>query len=145
MPSKAAVRLKLEDGSDYPMTGKIAFSEVTVDQSTGAVTLRATFPNPNQELLPGMFVSVEVAQATVRNAVLAPQEGISRGPKGDATALVLDPGDHVVQRNVVADRAVGDKWLVTSGLNAGDRLIVEGLNKISPGAVVKPVRAKLGG
>jgi membrane fusion protein (multidrug efflux system) len=144
LPANAAVHLKLEDGSDYPSTGKIEFSEVTVDQNTGAVTLRATFPNPHQELLPGMFVNVEVAQATVPNAVLAPQQGISRGPKGNATALVLDAGDHVVQRNVVADRAIGDKWLVTSGLSAGDRLIVEGVNKVAPGAVVKPVRAMLG-
>jgi membrane fusion protein (multidrug efflux system) len=145
LPANASVRLKLEDGSDYPGTGKIEFSEVTVDPNTGTVTLRATFPNPDQLLLPGMFVSVEVAQATLRNAVLAPQQGISRGPNGNATALVLDAGNRVVQRNVVADRAVGDKWLVTSGLNAGDRLVVEGLNKISPGALVKPAPAKLGG
>jgi len=145
LSANASVHLKLEDGSDYPRTGRIEFSEVTVDQNTGAVTLRATFPNPDQVLLPGMFVSVEVAQGIERNVVLAPQQGISRGPDGNATALVLDTDNRVVQRNIVADRALGDKWLVTSGLKAGDRLIVEGLNKIAPGAVVKPVPAKLGG
>jgi len=145
LPANASVRLKLEDGSDYPSAGKIQFSEVTVDQNTGAVTLRASFPNPNQLLLPGMFVRVEVAQATVRNAVMAPQQGISRDPKGNATALVVGPDNKVVQRKVVADRAVGNKWLVSSGLNAGDRLIVEGLSKIAPGAAVKPVPAALGG
>jgi membrane fusion protein (multidrug efflux system) len=144
LPATATVRLKLEDGSEYPTSGKLEFSEATVNQSTGAVTLRATFPNPDQLLLPGMYVSVEVAQATVRNAVLAPQQGISRGPKGNATALVLDAANRVVQRNVVAERAIGDQWLVTSGLGAGDRLVVEGLNKIRPGVVVKPVAAKLG-
>ena len=145
LPATASVHLKLEDGSDYSRPGKIEFSEVTVDQNTGAVTLRATFPNPDQVLLPGMFVSVEVVEGTVRNAVLAPQQGITRGPTGNAIAMVLDADNRVVQRNIVADRALGDKWLVTSGLNAGDRLVVEGLNKISPGAVVKPVPAKLGG
>jgi membrane fusion protein (multidrug efflux system) len=145
LPANASVRLKLEDGSDYPMTGKIGFSEVTVDQNTGAVTLRATFPNPNQLLLPGMFVSVDVTQATIRSAVLAPQQGISRDPKGNATALVVGADNRAVQRNVVIARAVGNKWLVTSGLNTGDRLIVEGLSKIGPGAALKPVPVTLGG
>nr|WP_169333631.1 efflux RND transporter periplasmic adaptor subunit [Novosphingobium nitrogenifigens] len=144
LPATATVHLKLEDGSDYPLTGTIEFSEVTVDEQAGTVTLRARFPNPQGLLLPGMFVRVVTPQGVVPKGILAPQQGITRDAKGDATALVVDASNKVVLRNVVADKAIGNKWLVTSGLKAGDRLIVEGVDKAEPGAVVKPVPVKLG-
>ena len=140
-PSSAAVRLQLEDGSDYGATGRVQFSEAMVDPSTGTVTLRATFPNPHGLLLPGMYVRAKLSQATARDAILAPQTGVSRDPRGAATALVVGPDNKAVLRNIVADRTVGQAWLVTSGLKAGDRLIVEGLGQIKPGQVVKPVPA----
>lgn len=140
-PSSAAVRLQLEDGSDYGATGRVQFSEAMVDASTGTVTLRATFPNRQGLLLPGMYVRARLSQATVQNAVLAPQAGISRDPRGAATALVVGPGNKVELRKVVADRTIGDRWLITSGLKSGDRLIVEGLQQIKTGQQVKPVPA----
>jgi len=142
--TRAAVRLKLEDGTDYGQTGTLEFSEVTVDEQAGTVTLRARFPNPDGVLMPGMFVRVETPQGVVPNGILAPQQGITRDVKGDATALVVDANDKVVQRNVVAGQAIGNTWLITSGLKAGDRLIVEGTDKAKPGATVKPVAVKLG-
>ncbi|ATQ41678.1 efflux RND transporter periplasmic adaptor subunit [Caulobacter mirabilis] len=141
MPNSAPVRLKLEDGSDYPATGVLQFTEVTVDPNTGTVTLRAAFPNASGVLLPGMFVRAFISQAEAPNAILAPQQGIARDPKGGATALVVGAGNKVETRTVVVDRVVGDKWLVASGLKAGDRLIVEGTAKAKPGATVKPVAA----
>jgi len=144
LASNAPARLKLEDGSDYPIVGRIEFTEVNVDPATGTVTLRARFANPNRLLLPGTFVRVQVVQASLPNAVMAPQQGIARDAKGGATALVLDRNNKVEQRAVIAERAVGDKWLVTSGLKAGDRLIVEGTSKVRPGAVAKPVAIKPG-
>lgn len=140
-PSSAAVRLQLEDGSDYGASGRVQFSEAMVDPSTGTVTLRATFPNKQGLLLPGMYVRAKLSQATASNAILAPQTGIARDPRGAATALVVGPGNKAVVRKVVADRTVGNAWLITSGLEAGDRLIVEGLGQIKPGQVVKPVPA----
>ncbi|HEY0270068.1 MAG TPA: efflux RND transporter periplasmic adaptor subunit [Sphingomonas sp.] len=144
LPTSAAVRLTLEDGTDYPGTGTIEFAEVTVDEQAGTVTLRARFPNPDGILLPGMFVRVDAPQGVVPNGILAPQQGITRDAKGDATALVLDAANKVVQRTVTAAQAIGATWLVTQGLNAGDRLIVEGTEKAAIGAVVKPVAVKLG-
>jgi membrane fusion protein (multidrug efflux system) len=144
MPTKAAVRLKLEDGTEYGQAGTIEFSEVTVDEQAGTVTLRARFPNPDGVLMPGMFVRVETPQGVIPNGILVPQQGITRDVKGDATALVVDANDKVVQRSVVAGQAIGNKWLITSGLKAGDRLIVEGTDKAKPGATVKPVAVKLG-
>jgi membrane fusion protein (multidrug efflux system) len=143
LPTRAAVRLKLDDGTDYPQTGTIEFSEVTVDVDAGTVTLRARFPNPDGLLLPGMFVRVEAPQGVVPNAILAPQQGITRDAKGNATALVVGADNKVVERTVTADRAIGAMWLVTSGLKAGDRLIVEGTDKAPPGSSVKPVAIKL--
>jgi membrane fusion protein, multidrug efflux system len=144
LPSSAAVHLKLEDGTDYPETGSIEFSEVTVDQEAGTVTLRARFPNPQGLLMPGMFVRVEAPQGVVPNGILVPQQGISRDAKGDASALVVDAQNKVAQRSVTAGQAVGNRWLITKGLAAGDRLIVEGTDKATVGATVKPVAVKLG-
>jgi len=131
------VKLKLGDGSLYPRDGTLEFAEVAVDEATGAVTLRATFPNPDDTLLPGMYVRAVLDQAVDTTAILAPQQGISHDAKGNATALVVGAGDKVEVRTLATDRAIGDRWLVTSGLAAGDRLIVEGLNKVAPGMAVR--------
>lgn len=139
LPASADVRLKLEDGTDYPQGGTLEFSEPIVDPDSGTVTLRARFPNPDGLLLPGMFVRVVAPQSVVPNAILAPQQGISRDVKGDATALIATRDNKVERRSVTADRAIGDKWLITAGLKAGERLIIEGTDKISPGDVIKPV------
>jgi membrane fusion protein (multidrug efflux system) len=132
------VKLKLGDGSLYDRDGTLEFAEVAVDEATGTVTLRATFPNPDDTLLPGMYVRAVLDEAVATTAILAPQQGVTRDPKGNATALVVGAGDKVEVRTLVADRAIGDRWLVTGGLAAGDKLIVEGLNKIGPGMPVKP-------
>ena len=140
-PARAQVRLRLEDGSDYGYTGTLEFAESMVDTSTGTVTLRATFPNPQGLLLPGMFVRARLVQETVANAILVPQRGLSRTPHGDATVLVVGPGDVAIERVVTTDRTVGDKWLVTKGLAPGDRVIVEGLVRVKAGQKVVPVPA----
>jgi membrane fusion protein (multidrug efflux system) len=141
LPASAQVTLKLEDGGDYPFTGRVEFSEVNVDQSAGTVTIRARFPNPQRMLLPGMFVRVMTPQATVPQGILALQDGISRDPKGTATALLVGADGKVEQRTVTAGRAIGDKWLITAGLKPGDKLIVEGTGKARPGAPVRAVPA----
>lgn len=139
--SSAEVRLRLEDGSDYPLPGTLQFAEAMVDPNTGAVTLRARFANPSGILLPGMYVRARLSQATARNAILAPQSAVSRDPKGNATVMLVGPGNKAVVRMVTADRTVGDKWLVTKGLQAGDKVIVEGLGKIRPDQPIQPVPA----
>jgi len=139
--SSAAVRLELADGSEYSATGRVEFAEAVVNPNTGTVTLRARFPNHQGVLLPGMFVRARLSQQIAQNAILAPQTGISRDPKGNATALVVGNDNKAVSREVKLDRTVGDKWLVASGLAAGDKLIVEGLNRIKPGQAIKPVPA----
>ncbi len=139
--SSAAVRLTLEDGSDYGLPGKVEFSEPVVDQNTGTVTLRATFPNPAGLLLPGMYVRARLSQATAQNAILVPQQGLTRDPKGSATVYVVGPDNKAMLRIVKADRTVGDKWLVTEGLSAGDKVITEGLDKVKPNQPVRPVPA----
>jgi membrane fusion protein (multidrug efflux system) len=119
-----------------------------VDASTGTVTIRARFPNPEALLLPGMYVRAVFSPVEAKDAILAPQQAISRDVKGNATALVVNGDSKAEMRTLVADRTVGDKWLVTSGLQPGDRLIVEGLSRIKPGQSVKPVAvilAKAGG
>jgi len=141
MPAKAQVRLMLEDGSDYGQTGTLDFAETVVDQATGSVTLRATFPNSQGLLLPGMYVRGMIVQQTIPNAFLVPQQGVSRDPQGNATVLIVGPGDRAVQRKVTAERTVGDKWVVTAGLQPGDKVIVEGLVKVKPGQPIKPVPA----
>ncbi|WP_200844836.1 MULTISPECIES: efflux RND transporter periplasmic adaptor subunit [unclassified Novosphingobium] len=144
LPASTAVTLRLEDGTKYPVSGTIEFSEVNVDPEAGTVTIRAKFPNPDGLLLPGMFVNVDAPQGVIQRGVLAPQQGISRDAKGNGTALVVDATGKVEQRTVVTGQAVGSKWLITSGLKAGDRLIVEGTDKARVGIKVKAVAAKLG-
>jgi membrane fusion protein (multidrug efflux system) len=136
-PSVAGVRLKLEDGTDYPLAGTIEFTEVTVNQNTGTVVLRARFPNPDGVLLPGMFLRATVEEGFLPRAILAPQEAINRDAKGEATAMVVGADGRAVQRIVTTDRTVGDAWLVTSGLRAGDRLIVQGTAQVQPGMTVR--------
>lgn len=134
----ARIQLLLPNGTTYPIEGRLQFSEVTVEPTTGAVTLRATFPNPEGLLLPGMYVRARLVEGMVENAILAPQQGISRDARGRATALVVGKDNKVELRQVEVDRMVGDKWIVTKGLKPGDALIVEGLVNLKPGAVVKP-------
>ncbi len=140
-PSSADVQLTLEDGSRYGLLGRIEFAEAIVDQNTGSVTLRARFPNPQGLLLPGMFVRARLSQATAPNAILVPQQGVSRDPRGNATVLLVGSGNKATLRSVTADRTVGTSWLVTSGLAAGDKVITEGLGRIKPGQTVRPVQA----
>jgi RND family efflux transporter MFP subunit len=135
---KAQVRLRLEDGSDYARPGTLEFSEVTVDEGTGSVTLRALIPNPERLLLPGMFVREVIQEGVREGAVLAPQQGISHDQKGEPNALVVGPDNTVELRTIGTDRAIGDQWLVTSGLKPGDRVIVEGIQSAKPGAKVAP-------
>jgi membrane fusion protein, multidrug efflux system len=137
----APATLSLDNGSKYPQVGKLQFSEVTVDETTGAVTLRAIFPNPTGILLPGMFVRATILEGTQPNAILAPQQGIGRNEKGDPTALVVDAKNIARLHLLKTSRAVGDKWLVTDGLKPGDKLIVEGLQKVQPDSPVHPVPA----
>ena len=134
----ARVQLLLPNGSTYALEGRLQFSEVTVDPSSGAVTLRATFPNPEGLLLPGMYVRARVVAGRQTNAILAPQQGISRDARGRATAMVVNSQNKTEIRQVETKQALGDKWIVTQGLKAGDRLIVEGPTNLKPGAVVKP-------
>lgn len=138
----AKVKLYLEDGSEYPLDGKLEFSEVSVDQGTGSVTVRAVFPNPKHELLPGMFVHAQLQEGVKDQAILAPQQGVTRSLRGLPTALVLGADDKVELRELKADRTVGAYWLVTDGLKPGDRLITEGLQYVQPGVKAKPVPAK---
>lgn len=141
MPAKAAVRLKLEDGSDYSVAGTIEFAEVVVDPNTGTVTLRARFPNPQGVLLPGMFVRAVFAQAIETQAFLVPQQAVGRDPQGNATVLVVGPGNRAIQKTVKTDRVEGANWVVTAGLTAGDKVIVQGTNKARINQPVKPVPA----
>ena len=136
-PDQARVKLFLEDGTPYPLVGTLKFSDVTVDPSTGSFILRMVFPNPKHVLLPGMYVRALVQEGVVDRAILAPQQGVSRDPKGIPIAMVVDSSGKVEQRTLKIDRAIGDKWLVSEGLKPGDRLIVEGLQKIKPGVTVK--------
>jgi membrane fusion protein (multidrug efflux system) len=134
----AQVTLKLEDGSTYPISGRLEFSDVTVDPTTGSVGLRATFDNPNGLLLPGMYVRAVLGKGVANGGMLIPQAAVSRDPKGAATVMVVGAKGAAEPRVVVTAQTVGDKWLVTSGLNPGDQVIVEGLQKVRPGAPVKP-------
>jgi len=137
----ASVKLILEDNSEYPLEGKLQFADVTVNESTGAVTLRAIFPNPKHELLPGMFVRARLVEGVNEKAILVPQESVIHDSKGNAVAYVVDAENKVQPRTVQTPRALGNQWLVSSGLKAGDRLVVDGLQTVSPGLVVKPVPA----
>jgi membrane fusion protein (multidrug efflux system) len=135
--AQARVKLLLEDGSSYPLPGTLKFSEVTVDQSTGSITLRAVFPNPKQVLLPGMFVRAVLEEGVNEQAILVPQRGVTRNPKGEALVMVVGAEEKVEPRPVKVARTVGDKWLVSEGLKPGDRVIVEGLQRGRPGTQVK--------
>jgi len=137
--AQAPVKLLLEDGSAYPLSGTLKFSEVTVDQSTGSVTLRAVFANPKQELLPGMFVRALIVEGVNETAILIPQRGVSRNQKGDATVMIVGAEEKAEPRLIKVVRTVGDSWLVSDGLKAGDRVILEGLQKARPGTPVKAV------
>jgi len=136
-PSSAQVRLVLEDGSVYPIPGRLAFSDITVDQGTGSIGLRAIFPNPNGALLPGLYVRARLEQGVATSAILVPQAAVSRDPKGAATVYVVDAAGKAQLRPIAVSRTIKDKWLVTGGLKPGERVIVEGLQKVRPGGAVQ--------
>ncbi len=143
VPASAAVRLKLQDGSDYGEVGKVEFSEVLVDQSTDTVTVRARFANPDSVLLPGMFVRARFAQSIDKAVILVPQPAVARDPKGAATVFVVGPDDKAESRNIAADRVLGADWVVTKGLQPGDKVIVQGTAKLRPGQPIKAVPADM--
>lgn len=133
----AQVQLVLEDGSLFKQQGRLEFSEVAVDETTGSVTLRAIFPNPDHDLLPGMFVHARLQAGVNANAILAPQQGVTRDLKGTPTAMVVNQDNKVELRELKASRTLGSDWLIEKGLNPGDRLITEGLQFVRPGVEVK--------
>ena len=137
--NQKSVRLILEDGTEYPKEGTLQFQDVTVDPTTGSVILRIVVPNPQGVLLPGMFVRAVVKEGVNRNAILVPQQAVSRDPKGNPSAWVVDAGGEVEARPLALDRTVGARWLVAKGLAAGDNVVVEGMQKVRPGASVKVV------
>jgi len=136
---QGTVKLVLEDGTPYPLEGTLKFQDVTVEPPTGTVTLRILFPNPDIVLLPGMYVRAILQQGVDENAILVPQQGVSRDSKGNPVALVLDQNGTVQQRMLTLDRALGDEWLVATGLAPGDQLIVEGMQKVRAGGQAKAV------
>jgi len=141
--NEAEISLTLEDGSDYSEHGKLQFAEVSVDPSTGAVVLRALFPNPRRELLPGMFVRAQLTQAMKSDALLVPQRGVTRNQRGDAVVLVVGDDNKVAERTVTTARVIGNDWLIESGLRAGERVVLDGLQKVRPGAEVRPVEVSV--
>ncbi|MCP9266792.1 efflux RND transporter periplasmic adaptor subunit [Xenorhabdus bovienii] len=140
---KTKTRLITDTGKEYSQEGYLEFSDITVDETTGSITMRAVFPNPNEELLPGMFVRTKLEEGVRQNAILVPQQAITRTPRGQATTLIVDKDNKVELRSINAVQAIGNKWLVTEGLKAGDRVIVTGLQKIAPGVTVKPTETDL--
>jgi membrane fusion protein (multidrug efflux system) len=140
-PLSAKARLVLEDGAAYPLDGRLEFTDVTVDPASGAVTMRALFPNPRGMLLPGMYARAQIVEAVDENGILVPQQGVTRDPKGAASALVVNAQGKVETRPLQIAQAVGPNWLVTQGLAAGDRVIIEGLQQVQPGMAVKAVAA----
>ena len=135
--ASSTVELVMENGQSYPLKGSLQFSDVTVDESTGSITLRAVFPNPEHTLLPGMFVRARIDEGVQPNAILVPQQGVTRTPRGEATVMVVNDKSQVESRAVVAAQAIGDKWLISEGLQPGDKVIVSGLQKARPGVQVK--------
>jgi membrane fusion protein (multidrug efflux system) len=135
--SGPAVSLKLEDGSVYSEVGRLQFSDISVDESTGSVTLRAIFQNPKHVLLPGMFVRAQLEVGVDQQGLLVPQQAVTYSVTGQATTLIVDANNTVEQRVLQINRSVGNQWLVTGGVQAGDRVITEGLQKIKPGVAVK--------
>jgi len=137
--NRARAKLILEDGTPYPLEGTLQFRDVTVDPTTGSLILRAIFPNPKRILLPGMFARAVLEEGVNEKALLVPQQGVSRDPKGSPLALVVDAESKVQQRVLTLERTIGDKWLVSAGLAPGDRVIVEGVQKVRPGSTVRAV------
>ena len=135
--TRSNVELVMENGQAYPLKGTLQFSDVTVDESTGSITLRAVFPNPQHTLLPGMFVRARIDEGIQPNAILVPQQGVTRTPRGDAIVMLVNDKDQVEARDVIATQAIGDKWLISKGLQPGDKVIVSGLQKARPGEQVK--------
>ena len=135
--TRSNVELVMENGQAYPLKGTLQFSDVTVDESTGSITLRAVFPNPQHTLLPGMFVRARIDEGIQPNAILVPQQGVTRSPRGDAMVMIVNDKDQVEARDVIATQAIGDKWLISKGLQPGDKVIVSGLQKARPGEQVK--------
>jgi membrane fusion protein, multidrug efflux system len=142
LSQSAPVQIVLEDGTKYAHAGELKFADVSVDPQTGSFALRAVVPNPERLLLPGMYVRATLERGQRADAILAPQRAITRDPKGNGIAMVVDANNKVEQRRVSAARTVGDSWLIDQGLAAGDRIIIEGLQKIQPGMTVKPVEAQ---
>jgi membrane fusion protein (multidrug efflux system) len=138
---QARAKLVTEEGREYPLPGTLQFADVSVDPGTGSIGLRALFPNPKDELLPGMFVRARLEEGVNPQALLVPQVGVTRDQKGLPVVLVVNAEKKVERRQVVTDRTIGDAWLVTEGLKAGEVVIVEGLQKVRPGALVNPVPA----
>jgi membrane fusion protein (multidrug efflux system) len=141
-PEQAKVTLLLEDGTEYSSPGSLQFSDITVDQGTGSVTVRAIFPNPRFVLLPGMFVRARIEEGVNDHAFLVPQVGVTHDPKGQATAMVVGPDNKAAVRTLSLGGTRGNDWIVTSGLNDGDRVIVTGVQKVQPGALVQAVEAQ---
>ncbi|MBV7405094.1 efflux RND transporter periplasmic adaptor subunit [Enterobacter sp. ENT03] len=141
---KAEVELIAENGQVYPLKGSLAFSDITVDQSTGSITIRAVFPNPDHTLLPGMFVRARLAEGVQPAAILVPQQGVTRNARGDATVMLVNDKGVVEQRNVVASQAIGDKWLISEGLKEGENVIVSGLQRARAGIHVTIAPASSG-
>lgn len=139
---KANVTLLMQNGSAYSQPGTLEFSDVTVDETTGSITLRAIFPNPDHRLLPGMFVRARLDEGTNPTALLVPQTGVTRTPTGEATAMVVGADNKVEVRKITANQAFGDKWLVTDGLKEGDRVVTVGIQRAKPGAQVTPQEVK---
>ncbi|QDY41243.1 efflux RND transporter periplasmic adaptor subunit [Candidatus Pantoea soli] len=139
---KANVTLLMQNGNAYSQQGTLEFSDVTVDETTGSITLRAIFPNPDHRLLPGMFVRARLDEGTNPSALLVPQQGVTRTPTGEASAMVVGADNKVEVRKITANQAFGDKWLVTQGLKEGDRVITVGIQRAKPGAQVTPQEVK---
>jgi membrane fusion protein (multidrug efflux system) len=137
--NQKSVSLVLEDGTQYSLEGTLQFRDITVDPSTGSVNLRVVFPNPEGFLLPNMFVRAIMKEGVDEKALLIPLQAVSRDPKGNPLALIVDSEEKVQQRMLEVDRAIGDQWLVASGLSPGDRVVVEGIQKVRPGASVRAV------
>lgn len=140
-PKDAKVTIVFEDGREYPEQGVLQFADVTVDQTTGSIALRAIVPNPKGELLPGMFVRARIEEGIRNNALLVPQRAVTRDQQGNPVALVVGKDGKVERRQLATDRAIDDNWLITKGLAPGDQIIIEGIQKARPGSVVKPVPA----
>jgi membrane fusion protein (multidrug efflux system) len=138
---QARVKLILDNGEVYPLEGKLAFSEATVDAGTGSLTLRAVFPNPKHDLLPGMYVRAVIEQGVRENSIVVPQQGVAHDPQGNAVGMIVNAEGKVEARPLKTERAIGNQWLVSEGLQTGDKLIVEGLQKVRPGSPVTAVPA----